>query len=542
MKQGFRQSMAWLHTWTGLLVGWLLLLIFMGGTASYYRDEITRWMRPELPTTTVSTDTALRSAERYLQTHAADAQSWTITLPNARQPVLTMYWLNPAPASGQPVSRREMYGNATIDPATGGDIAARETRGGDFFYRLHFDLHYLPAIWARYIVGFCAMFMLVAIISGVITHKRIFKDFFTFRPGKGLRSWLDFHNVSAVLALPYHAMITYTGVVTLMFMYLPWGIKTVYPDDEMRFYDEAANRVADTRSAAGVPAHMLPLAELVQRAQQQWKGAATASVTVYHPNDANASVGVSQRADSLSIDAPSVLFDAIDGRLLQRSGEPGGASETRGVMYGLHIARFATPFLRVLFFGSGLLGCLMVASGVVLWAVKERPKHQKSGKIGFGLRLVDSLNIGAVAGLPIAFATFFWANRLVPVGIEGRIDAEENTFFYAWAAALLAAFMWPKRPMWAWQLYTGALLFVGIPVVNALTTQIHLGVTLPAGNWALAGVDLVCLGLGLCLAVAGWRMQHWQPPLSAAERRARQLAAAKPAAPASPVPAQGNAG
>ncbi len=29
MKQGFRQSMAWLHTWTGLLVGWVLLLIFM---------------------------------------------------------------------------------------------------------------------------------------------------------------------------------------------------------------------------------------------------------------------------------------------------------------------------------------------------------------------------------------------------------------------------------------------------------------------------------------------------------------------------------
>ena len=49
MKNGFRQSMAWLHTWTGLLVGWLLLLIFMAGTASYYREEISRWMRPELP-------------------------------------------------------------------------------------------------------------------------------------------------------------------------------------------------------------------------------------------------------------------------------------------------------------------------------------------------------------------------------------------------------------------------------------------------------------------------------------------------------------
>ncbi|WP_164064772.1 PepSY domain-containing protein, partial [Serratia marcescens] len=72
-------------------------------------------------------------------------------------------------------------------------------------------------------------FMLVAIITGVITHKKIFKDFFTFRKDKGLRSWLDFHNVSAVMALPYHAMITYTGIVTLMIMYLPWGVKVAYP-------------------------------------------------------------------------------------------------------------------------------------------------------------------------------------------------------------------------------------------------------------------------------------------------------------------------
>lgn len=419
MKQGFRQSMAWLHTWTGLLVGWVLLLIFMGGTASYYRDEISRWMRPELPTTTVSNATALRSAEQYLQTHAADAQSWNITLPDTRNPVVSMYWQNPAPADGKPASRRQMYGNAIIDPATGKEIAARDTLGGEFFYRLHFDLHYLPVMWSRYIVGFCAMFMLVAIISGVITHKKIFKDFFTFRPGKGLRSWLDFHNVSAVTALPYHAMITYTGIVTLMFMYLPWGIKAQYPDNEMRFYEESANRVADTRSASGTPARMLPLEQFVARARSDWRGGEVGNVAVSLPNDAHAAVGVTQRAGNLSTDAPSILFDAINGQRLQRSGPPGGASQTRGVMVGLHIAHFAGPWMRALFFGSGLLGCLMVASGVVMWAVKERPKHLKAGRIGFGLRLVDALNIGTVAGLPIAFASFFWANRLLPVSLEG---------------------------------------------------------------------------------------------------------------------------
>ncbi len=337
-----------------------------------------------------------------------------------------MYWQNPAPADGKPAGRRQMYGNAIIDPATGEDIAARDTLGGEFFYRLHFDLHYVPVVWARYSVGLCAMFMLVAIISGVITHKKIFTDFFTFRPGKGLRSWLEFHNVSAVTALPYHAMITDTGVVTLMFMYLPWGIKARYAGDDMRFHDEAANRVADTRTAAGVPAHMLPLEQFVTRTRSDWRGGDVGSVAVSFPNDAHAAVGVTQLAEHLSTDAPSILFDAVNGERLQRTGPPGGASQTRGVMVGLHLAHFAGAWLRASFFGSGLLGCLMVASGVVMWAVKERPKQLKAGRIGFGLRLVDALTIGTVAGLPVAFASFFWANRVLPVSLEARTQMEAN--------------------------------------------------------------------------------------------------------------------
>jgi uncharacterized iron-regulated membrane protein len=39
MKEGFRQSMAWLHTWSGLLVGWVLFMVFAAGTASYFRTR-----------------------------------------------------------------------------------------------------------------------------------------------------------------------------------------------------------------------------------------------------------------------------------------------------------------------------------------------------------------------------------------------------------------------------------------------------------------------------------------------------------------------
>ncbi len=537
MKNGFRQSMAWLHTWTGLLVGWLLLLIFMAGTASYYREEISRWMRPELPASTVSTDVAAQRAVHFLQEHAGNAETWFVTLPDPRNPAMRMFWRNPEsmvkpPAEGEKRRRRGggRFGDATVDPNTGEKLQARETRGGDFFYRLHFDLHYIPVLWARYLVGFCAMFMLVAIITGVITHKKIFKDFFTFRPDKGLRSWLDFHNVSAVMALPYHAMITYTGIVTLMVMYLPWGIKVAYPQDEAAFFSEAFGGLPEVAAPAEGRAVALPIRQLLDSARRHWNGADVAGFSVTSPGAGNAVIDIRQRdGRRLSNDTPALRYDMVSGQLLQESPSAGGATATRGVMYGLHLARFADWGLRALFFLSGLIGCLMVASGVVLWAVKERPKHAKTGRTGFGLRLVDALNIGAVAGLPIAFAAYFLGNRLLPLDMAARADAEVAVFFQAWAAALLAAFIWPKRMMWAWQLYLGAALFALVPVVNALTTHAHLGVTIRSGDWVLAGFDLVMIAFAAMLVMCAWRMQRWQPPLSAADRKKRQ-AAATPAA------------
>jgi uncharacterized iron-regulated membrane protein len=531
MKQGFRQSMAWLHTWTGLLVGWVLLLIFMAGTASYFRDEISRWMRPELPRAQLSTDAVAARAIALLERDAPQSPQWTVSLPGPRASFTQLFWRNPPPADGSVQRRGQRFGKALLDPHSGQASSTRETLGGEFFYRLHFDLHYIPALWARYIVGFCAMFMLVAIITGVITHKKIFKDFFTFRPAKGQRSWLDFHNVSAVLALPYHAMITYTGLVTLMLMYLPWGIKVAYPNAEAAFYAEAFSQPENPRQASGQPGQRLPIARLLDVARAEWGAQAPiAGFSLYNPADAAAVIEIRQGdGQRLAYDAPTLLLDAGSGRLLARSGGAGAAAQTRNTLYGLHLAHFAGPGLRWLFFGSGLLGCLMVASGVILWAIKERPKHAKAGRIGMGLRLVDALNIGTVAGLPIAFAAFFWGNRLLPLHLAERPDQEAAVFFLAWASALLGAFVWPKRAMWAWQLYLGAALFALLPLLNTATTDAHLGNSLAAGDWALAGVDLVCLGLGGALALAARRMQRWRPPLSAAERRAQERAAAQPA-------------
>jgi uncharacterized iron-regulated membrane protein len=536
MKEGFRQSMAWLHTWSGLLVGWVLFMVFMAGTASYFRDEITVWMKPELhglSRTAVPTAQSAEATYAYLQQHAADSPRWFITLPTGREPSASLFWNKPPPPKGTPpVDRRDRFGRAMLDPATGqASAAARETRGGEFFYRLHFDLHYMPALWARWIVGFCAMFMLVAIFSGIVTHKRIFKDFFTFRPKKGQRSWLDAHNVTAVLALPYHAMITYTGLVTLMFMYMPWGPQAAYKDSggTQAFFAEAfAGGVREQFKAAGQPAPMAPIAPMLAQASAHWDGAGVGRITVNSPNDANAVV-ILRRADGpqLSYEQPTMQFNGVTGAMIGAFGDTARpAAETRSVLYGLHIGRFGAPLVRALLFLSGLAGCLMVATGLLLWAVKERQKFaktlQQGGRVGFGLRLVDGLNLGAIAGLPVAMASFFWANRLLPLDVANRGEAEITWFFTAWGATAVLGLLRPTLRMWQAQLALGALLFALLPVLNAFTGPAPLSVSLRSGPSAVAGFDLVALALGLGLAAAVWIVERKRR--TSAARRAAQAA------------------
>ena len=44
-------------------------------------------------------------------------------------------------------------------------------------------------------------------------------------------------------------------------------------------------------------------------------------------------------------------------------------------------------------------------------------------------RLVEALNVAAVAGLLVATAAFFWANRLLPVDLQQRALWEVRGFF-----------------------------------------------------------------------------------------------------------------
>ena len=512
MKPRFRQSMAWLHTWSGLLAGWILFAVFLTGTASYFRPEITHWMRPEAHRLASGPVPVQPMVERLALLAPG---GFTLTLPDARDPLGSAFWREAGAGGGG----RRGFRQAQLDPATGQPVTSRETRGGEFFYRLHFQLHYISPILGRWIVAFCALMMLVAILSGIVTHRRIFADFFTFRPRKGQRSWLDAHAAVATLALPYHLMITYTGLVTLMLLVLPWGTPLRYPDNPNGLVNAVFGRF-DPGRAAGRPAPLVPIDPLLLEASRIWQGGTATRVAVAHPGDAAARVEIARGSEGrLSHQRDALVFDGVTGALLHREENASGAAATHGVLYGLHLGRFAGPALRALFFLSALAGTAMVGTGLILWAVKEAQAAAKTGRSGFGLLLVRVLNLASIAGLPLAMAGYFWLNRLLPATLPGRATWEVDGFFLLWGACLLhAALRRGCRQGWVEQLALAGLLGLGLPLLNAATTATHLGVTLPAGAWHLAGLELVVAGLGASLAGAAAYLGLRRPARAAAAR------------------------
>ncbi|WP_339843883.1 PepSY-associated TM helix domain-containing protein [uncultured Halopseudomonas sp.] len=507
MRETFRQSMAWLHTWVGLLLGWLLYFMFITGTAGYFDTEIDRWMQPELPVahTQATPVETLSAAFQRLHKVAPDASRWFITLTGDRNnPYPGIFWQG---AGGR--------GEELLDPSTGAPPEARSTAGGQLLYQMHWRLHYLPRSVSDWIVVLASMLMLVALISGIVVHKKIFKDFFTFRPKKGQRSWLDAHNVASVISLPFQLMITYSGLVFMMFSVMPLTVSAFYGVDaegRQSFFGEAFPG-PEQITVMGESAPLASAVNLMEGFAAGREAETPRYLVVSNPGDANArvTVGYGELAGPLQRDAVLVL-DGVTAKALdtQPADVPMGRL-SRDLLVGLHEGLFAGPLLRGLYFLSGLLGAAMIATGLVLWTVKRRQRADRTGEHHAGLRLVESLNVATIAGLPLAIAAYFWANRLLPVGWEARAQWEINILFIVWACLFLHAGLRASGKAWVEQLAGAALTFFLLPFLNALTTDRPLWQSVAVGDWIFVGFEFCVLVISLGFAAAAfylWRHQR----------------------------------
>jgi len=549
MFQSFRLSMSWLHTWFGLVLGYVLMICFFFGALSVFDREIDRWAIPETrfePQTLPSFDTMLLPIFQKMQPSELELEAARDRvggpLPDAlpvtgysaytthRDPVLQLY-SEYAVTNNPDDPHDHVHGYATIDPRSGKVLPDDELKiGSEFFYPMHFSLHLEWHELGYWIVGMAALVMLAALVSGLVIHRRIFREFFTFRPKKqAQRSALDLHNLTGVVALPFHFFFALTGLIVFAGIYLPVSETIFKPVAEAHEQAEAAAKGL-AFEPAGIAAPLASVDAMVAEAKRRWAARGMSGevgfLSVTHFGDVNSYVSIYRAGtDRVTLTGQGIHFKCTTGEVILEEPPPSSVEGVTDFMVGLHLQHFKHWMLRWLYVLGGLAGCACIATGFIFFVEKRKRQHAKAGTSG--ARWADALAVTAVTGMVAATLTMLVSNRLLPAQIVDRGGWEERIFWFAWLAALLHA-AWRSSPVlqariapaWREQCWGVCALAVSAVVLNWITTGDHLVKTIGAGYWPVAGVDLMLIATAALAVVAARRL---------ARREAAAVVAAEPA-------------
>jgi len=525
----FRLSMTWLHTWFGLVLGYVLIVVFFFGSLSVFDREIDRWAIPEtrfaaqpMP----SFDTMLapifaRMAPEADELKAAAARvkgllpatlapmNWGAYTTH-RDPVLSLYAEYAVP--NNPADPDDhVHGHATIDPRNGRLLPDDQLKiGSEFFYPMHYGLNLTWKDLGYWIVGFAALVMLAALVSGVVIHRRLFRELFTFRPRKHVqRSTLDLHNLTGVVALPFHFMFALTGLTVFASIYLPVSETLLKPQAVAAAMADAAAKGLPFKPA-GVQAPLASVDAMVVEAKRRWAARGMPGEVGYlylnHVGDRNSTVTLYRAgSDRVTLVGQPIHFEGSTGRVLLEEPPPSAVASVNDFLTGLHLQHFEHWLLRWFYVFGGLTGCTCIATGFIFFVEKRKRQHAKAGT--GGARWADAVAVATVTGMLVATLAILVANRVLPADLAQRGDWEKAAFWGAWVLAAAHA-LWRSAPVrdarpspaWAEQCGAVAVLAVAAVALNWITTGDHLVRTLAERFWPVAGLDLALLVVG---AIAG---------------------------------------
>ena len=403
-------------------------------------------------------------------------------------------------------------------------LKAKSRSGGDCRFGTWAKI---PALETVEMLGHAGFDFLVNTITGVIIHKKIFKDFFTFRPRakSRQRSWLDAHNVLGVLPWLFHLMIIVTGLTYPSFDYLP-SASTTLNGDPAKGINYLAPPRAPTPAARPTPLQgaAYPIVEIVRRAEAEF-GPGAASVSIRNPGGGGpVTVDVSSSREGQITGSKRVRM-TLDGRVVPAPTPPSGPMRTTwDTLTSLHFVFFGGTPMRLLYFLCGAAGTAMMAGGLLLFSIKRREKAHGPGAALF-YRIVDRLNLAVIGGPMLACAGYLWGVRLLPhtfpeskffyrfstfrflpLDQASRLEWEIYVFWLVWGAAAVHAALRSPAKAWTEQLAALAVLCLGLPVLGYLTPNSGLLAMMAAGDWKTAGVDLAALALGLAFAWGAWKV------------------------------------
>lgn len=370
---GFVKAVLAGHSALGLFFAALLYIVCLTGTLVVFHQETGTWEQPGAPTGQPS-DAAFGIALNQMAEQAPVAQGdelHSVSLfANRQQPgrVTAHYYTD----GGD-------YGAHIVDVGTGDLLEREHVPYAEFLENLHIYLR-LPSPWGIYLVGLIGVAMLSLVVSGVLSHPRIFRDAFQFRRGGSKRlQEADLHNRLSVWALPFHIVVSFTGAFLGLSFFVVGILAFVAYDGDQ---DAAIAAVLGPQAQEiHTPAPIPDVPSLIADARERSGLEKVNYILLDH-------AGTEGQVLTLELAAPDDLatgelfyYDST-GAFLESPGATDGSlgAQTFAAMAPLHFGWFGGYWVKFAYLVFGAASTLVTATGVSIWMARRREQGRPAPK------------------------------------------------------------------------------------------------------------------------------------------------------------------
>ncbi len=350
------------HSALGLAFAALIYLVCFSGSVAVFTQEFARWEQPAGPVLHAASPQAVNAAVQAAVAKNPKAHDLLVRLPEPDHPRLTV--------QSEDVSGRE---RTYVADQAGRLVGEARTPWTEFQAELHTVLH-LPSTWGRFVVGLTGVALLSSLVSGVLSHPRVFKDAFAFRWGGSKRlQEADLHNRISVWGLPFHLVVSLTGAfLGLTTIIVGVLALATFKGDTTKAYALFSGPVVrdDPR-----PAKVMDVAAALTAVTARHPDARPTYLYVQHPGERGQHVNVNLVTENRLSRGETIVVDG-GGKILGAVGYEGDSLGFRvlSAMTPLHFGWFGGWPVKVAYFLLGLGLTAVTASGVAIWLARRRDK------------------------------------------------------------------------------------------------------------------------------------------------------------------------
>src|SRR5690606_4874402 len=382
----------------------------------------------------------------------------------------------------------------------------------EFLYRLHFlaQLNEVPinigiGPFGYVVAGFTSFIFLFALITGILLHwDKMVSNFFIYRPfSKWKTVWTDMHTALGVVGFPFQFIYAVTGIFLILnsVLAIPFE-KIIYKgDSETMYTDLAFNHKVNLPYSYSALSQTPSINPFLDTVRKKWPDSRIFRLSSKNYGDKNMQV-IAEISPTYSKHLAGYgIYNirAIDGKILEEKTPMANSTfvdHVKSLLYRLHFGDYAGYPLKYLSFILGIMGCLVISSGIMIWLVARDKNNVPKHKRKFNFWLANVYLAICLTMFPTTGISF------IAVKLSNNVNQDFLYQVYFWTWLLFSTYYIIRRNINRTNretLLLGSIIAFIIPIVNGVISKKWIWNNLMEGNIDLFSIDF----LWICIGVVG---------------------------------------